>query len=137
MGKTGGPYSDDVYLSNIENDNTWSYKWLGFLFGIGMSHQWPAVRLGGVQPAVPSNPAITFDLGSVAGAVSARITVTQPSSATTAWVCTTSPCSVTVDQRQGAHWYVIEYLDAGGAVLSRSTPDLLAVSPNRNGPPGR
>ncbi len=136
-GKLGGPYSDDVYLSNIENDNTWSYKWLGFLFGIGMSHQWPAVRLGGVQPAVPSNPAITFDLGSVAGAVSARITVTQPSSATTAWVCTTSPCSVTVDQRQGAHWYVIEYLDAGGAVLSRSTPDLLAVSPNRNGPPGR
>ena len=51
-GKLGGPYSDSYYLESLDSDSTFSYKWIGFLFGMGMSHQWPAARLGGVAPAV-------------------------------------------------------------------------------------
>jgi hypothetical protein len=126
-GKLGGPWSDDVYLSNIESDSTWSYKWLGFLFGIGMAHQWPAVRLGGVQPAVMVTSSVPFDMGTVAGAVSVNVIVTQPSSAQTTFPCSTSPCTVNLDKRQGAHWYQIQYLDAGGKVLSQTDPHLLEL----------
>jgi hypothetical protein len=28
-------------------------KWYGFQFGVGMAHQWPAVRVGGLAPADP------------------------------------------------------------------------------------
>ena len=48
---TGGVYSDSNYVRN-ENSNAslGAYKWTGFFFGMGMAHQWPAVRLGGVEP---------------------------------------------------------------------------------------
>ena len=126
-GKLGGPWYDDVYLSNIEQDSIWSYKWLGFLFGVGMAHQWPAVRLGGVQAAILLNSTVSINLSAFPGAVSARVVVTQPSSAQTPYLCSGSPCSVTIDQRQGAHWYQISYLDAGGKVLGQSDPGLIEV----------
>jgi hypothetical protein len=125
-GKLGGPGSDGTYLNALDGDNIWSYKWLGFLFGIGMSHQWPAVRLGGVQPAVPVSSSISLDIPG-AGAVSAKILVTQPSGAKQLFNCSDSPCQITVDRRQGAHWYQIAYFDAEGKLLSQGHPDLLEV----------
>jgi hypothetical protein len=121
----GGPYSDGVYLEPDDSDAEWSAKWLGFQFGIGMSHQWPAVRIGGVLPAQPITASIAFNMGGVPGAVSVLIKVTQPSSAVNFFPCTSSPCQITADARQGAHWYQIEYLNAQGGVVSQSAPDLL------------
>jgi hypothetical protein len=126
-GKLGGPYADGVYLTALDSDAIWNFKWLGFLFGIGMAHQWPAVRLGGVSPAVPVSPSIAFNLGSAPGAVSAQIAVTQPNGATSTYACASSPCVVGADARQGAHIYRINYLNAAGAILSSSEPEILEV----------
>ena len=126
-GKLGGPYYDSVYLNALDNDNTWSYKWLGFLFGMGMAHQWPAVRLGGVQPAVMVSPSIAFNLASTPGATTARVVVTQPSGATSVFSCPNSPCTISADARQGAHWYTVQYLNAAGAVIAVADPELLEV----------
>jgi hypothetical protein len=114
-----------ITASNLEDVNLGSYKWTGFFFGIGMAHQWPAVRVGGVSPPVWQSTAVSFTLGGAAGV---RVTVTQPSGATQQFLCSTSPCAVQVDARQGAHWAQIEYLSAGGQVLSASQPVLLATS---------
>ncbi len=124
-GKLGGPYFDNIYLTALDNDATWSYKWLGFLFGIGMSHQWPAVRLGGLQPEVRLTPSVAFNQTSVPGSVSARVRVTRPSGAEAIYSCTTSPCTIEVDARQGAHIYRIEYLDSRGVVLAVGDPEIL------------
>ena len=126
-GKLGGPYHDDVYLSALETDAIWSYKWLGFLFGIGMAHQWPAVRVGGAQTALQSQSLISFKLGTADGATSARITVTAPSGAKQVYNCAASPCQVTVDRRQGEHLYRIDYLNHLGTVIRHSDPEILAV----------
>jgi len=126
-GKLGGPYHDDVYLSALENDGMWSYKWLGFLFGIGMAHQWPAVRVGGAQSAIQSQTLISFKLGTTDGAASARITVTAPSGAKQVYNCASSPCQVTVDRRQGEHLYRVDYLNRQGLVIRHSDAEILAV----------
>ena len=106
---------DDAYLG--------AYKWTGFFFGVGMAHQWPAVRVGGVSPPMPQTVPVNLDLSQAA---SARITVTQPSSATTQYLCSSSPCQVVVDARQGAHWAQIDYLSSTGQVLSSPPPILLS-----------
>jgi hypothetical protein len=40
-----GYYCDSNYVRNENSDGSLaSYKWAGFFFGMGMAHQWPAVR---------------------------------------------------------------------------------------------
>jgi len=126
-GKLGGPASDGTYLNALDNDNLWSYKYLGFLFGIGMSHQWPAVRIGGVQPSAPGKASIDFNLAGHGAATSARIRIVQPSGAILTVDCTSSPCQFSVDRRQGAHWYTIEFLSSTGAVIDRTDGELLKL----------
>ncbi len=121
-----GYYSDPYQGSNQDDNNLGSYKWTGFHFGMGMAHQWPAVRVGGVAPATPRTVYVSFD--QAAGAT-ARMIVTAPSGAATTYTCgSTSPCSIQVDDRQGAHWLQVQYLSAGGDVISRSAPQLLTAS---------
>lgn len=120
-----GFYSDGDTASNLADGSLASYKWTGFFFGIGMAHQWPAVRVGGVQKADPKTVSVSFDLDGSSPAVEARITVTQPSSAQTVYRCPTSPCSVSVDRRQGAHWVSIDYVSSSGQVVSSGAPYLL------------
>jgi hypothetical protein len=122
------PYSDGLYLNTLDSDATFSYKWIGFLFGIGMSHQWPAVRLGGVKPPVPVMPSVSFNLSGVPGAVSVLIKVTEPSGAVTFFPCSASPCSVQADARQGAFWYQILYLDVRGKGRLQAEPDIIEVN---------
>jgi hypothetical protein len=118
-----GYFTDGIIASNIDNGSLSSYKWPGFFFGIGMAHQWPAARLGGVAPAQPRTVPIGITLGTAA---SAQVVVTAPSGATTMFPCgSTSPCQVTVDDRQGSHWYRIQYLSDSGQVSSQSVGDLL------------
>jgi hypothetical protein len=42
---------DGLGASNLDNASLSGGKWTGFFFGVGMSHQWPAVRLLGSAPA--------------------------------------------------------------------------------------
>ena len=56
-----GYWSDGLVSSNLDDQSLGSYKWPGFFFGVGMAHQWPAARLGGVAPAQPRSVPITFD----------------------------------------------------------------------------
>jgi len=120
-----GYCTESITASNLADFNLAGYKWTGFFFGIGMAHQWPAVRVGGVSPPSPQSVTVNLDLSQAA---SARVTVTQPSSATAQYVCLASPCQVVVDARQGAHWAQIDYLSSTGQVLSRTQPYLLSTS---------
>ncbi len=120
-----GYFSDGTTSSNLDDVSLGSYKWPGFFFGIGMAHQWPAVRLGGAAP--PQYRTVYISVNLTTGS-SARILVTAPSGATQAYSCgNTSPCPVKVDDRQGAHWYRIQYLSDAGKVVAQSAPDLLSV----------
>ncbi len=125
---TGGVYSDSNYVRD-ENSNgaLGAYKWTGFFFGMGMSHQWPAVRLGGVAP--PANRKVSLEVRQGLAAKT-RISVTAPSGKVTIFSCgSASPCEVTVDDRQGSHWYRIQYLSADGKVVSQSDPALIERGP--------
>jgi hypothetical protein len=122
-----GFYSDPNYVKD-ENSNLGlgAYKWTGFFFGMGMAHQWPAVRLGGVAP--PRNRTVSLQVKQGVGSTT-RIWVTAPSGEAKAYKCgTAAACDVVVDDRQGSHWYVVEYLSADGKVDSRSDPALIAVA---------
>lgn len=120
-----GYCTEPITASNVLDFNLGSYKWPGFFFGVGMAHQWPAVRVGGASPPVWTSTPVNFSLN---GAASVRMTVTQPSSATKQYSCSSSPCQVDVDARQGAHWVQIDFLSTSGQVLSRSQPELLSAS---------
>ena len=129
---TGGVYSDSNYVRD-ENSNgsLGAYKWTGFFFGMGMSHQWPAVRLGGVAP--PRNRKVGLEVKQGIAAKT-QISVTAPSGKVTIFPCeSASPCEVAVDDRQGSHWYRIQHLSADGKVVSQSDPAL--IDRRTNAPP--
>jgi hypothetical protein len=129
---TGGVYSDSNYVRD-ENSNgaLAAYKWTGFFFGMGMAHQWPAVRLGGVAP--PKDRKVSLDV-TRGIAAKAQISVTAPSGKVTIFDCgAASPCEVTVDDRQGSHWYRVQYLSADGKMLSQSEPALIDSRPSGGG----
>jgi len=45
-----GFYCDDNYVRDENSDASLAaYKWTGFFFGMGMAHQWPAVRVAPIQ----------------------------------------------------------------------------------------
>jgi hypothetical protein len=125
---TGGVYSapDNIPASNCYAVNLASYKWPGFCFGMGMSHQWPAARLGGVQPAQNEEAPVPFDLKLVPSSTSVRMTVIQPSGARKKYSCASSPCRVMRDKRQGTPLVQVDYLSASGAVLRAEKPKLMS-----------
>lgn len=126
---TGGVYSDPNYVVDEDsNASLGAYKWTGFFFGMGMSHQWPAVRLGGVHLARIRRVGLQVRQGIAA---KTQITVTAPSGKVTVFSCgSTSSCEVTVDDRQGNHWYSVQYLSEDGKVLSESVPALIDRLPD-------
>ena len=127
----GGVYSDSNYVRDENSDaSLGAYKWTGFFFGMGMAHQWPAVRLGGVSRGVYRRVGLEVKQGVAA---KTQISVTAPSGKVDIFSCgSSSPCEVTVDDRQGSHWFVIQYLAADGKVVSQSDPALIDPRP---GPP--
>ena len=122
-----GFYCDGNYVRDENSDaSLGAYKWPGFFFGIGMSHMWPAVRVGGPQPPRNRTIDVSFNIGSAA---SARIVLTAPNGISSTVSCSASPCAVTVDDRQGRYLYKIQYLSGSGSVLSQTDPDLLPGTP--------
>jgi len=100
-----------------------NFKWTGFFFGMGMAHQWPAVRLGGVAPAIDRSVSVNFSLASVPNATQFQIILTKPSGAQIVQACPTSPCIITGDARQGAHLMRWQYLDGSARVLAQERSD--------------
>lgn len=127
---TGGVYSDSNYVRDENSDGSLgAYKWTGFFFGMGMAHQWPAVRLGGLSPALARKVSLEVTPG-VAARV--RIAVVEPSSKVNVFACEqATSCEVTVDDRQGSHFYQVQYLSGDGKIASK-TPWLL-IPCNRAG----
>jgi hypothetical protein len=123
---TGGVYSDSKYVRDENSDGSLgAYKWTGFFFGMGMAHQWPAVRMGGVAPAANRKVSIDVKRGLAA---KTQISVTAPSGKVSIFACgpaSASSCEVTVDDRQGSHWYRVQYLSEDGKVASQSDPALI------------
>jgi len=121
---TGGVYVPALY--NLGGTNLRSIqlaKWYGFYFGMGMNHQWPAVRLGGVATDTDRRTMmIPFRLASVATAAEVAFIITEPNGLPhVAAVCTTSPCAVpNIDGRQASHIYQMRYQNASHAVLATS-----------------
>jgi hypothetical protein len=108
-----------------------SGKWTGFFFGMGMTHQWPAIRLGGVQPPRDVNSSVPFSLP--AGAVQVQVTLTAPSGAVgPPFVCATT-CAAVTDARQGAYWAHLVYQDSSGGTVS-TAEELLSTTAGRLGP---
>jgi hypothetical protein len=102
-------------------------KWPGFCFGIGQSSQYPAGRLGGQLAAINRSDGVGFYLPGVPNATSVSMIVTAPTGIPTTTNCSSSPCVLPADARQGDHTLVIQYKSAGGAVLAQSDPQVLAI----------
>jgi hypothetical protein len=119
--------TDGGYVNPYIDTGLNAGKWLGFHFGVGMAHQWPAVRLGGAAAADNRAINVFVDPAAVAGAASVRVTLTFPSSATaTCARDTAGACAMTGDGRQGDHLVLREYWSGAGA-----TGRLLASSSMR------
>jgi hypothetical protein len=125
---TGGVYtaSDgntcDSGNGNLGDAGIHGGKWTGFFFGMGMAHQWPAVRIGGVAPVASRTLKVGFNLGNVPNSTGMVAVVTLPSGAQTTYTCSSSPCSVVADARQGSPVVQWQYVGSGGQVLAQSDP---------------
>ena len=121
---------DGVIASNIDDANLATSKWPGFFFGMGgfFANSWPAVRLGGVAPPAPQTVNVTCNISSVPNATKCRVTLTKPDGSTVTNTCSTSPCPVTADAREGDHLLKVEYLSASNAVLAAGDPEPLRVN---------
>jgi hypothetical protein len=96
-------------------------KWFGQFFGFGNFSSWPAVRLNLGQPE--TNQAIYIDpnLKSVPGATRVRIKATFPNRDTREADCSTAPCVIGIDPRQGAYDLDLTYISMDGSVLSTTS----------------
>jgi len=88
---------------------------------MGLCANWPAVRVGGVLPEDLRNIDIPIYSGHFTAGSKVRITVTDPNgNDRTPVVCTSSPCRVVADARQGTHsLFRVDSLDASDALKSR------------------
>ena len=117
----------DSANGNLNDTSIHGGKWTGFFFGMGMSHEWPAVRLGGVAPAIDRTVTTSFNLASVRNATSFAAVVTLPNGAQSTATCSSSPCSFTADARQGSPVVQWQYRGAAGQILAQSDPIAIAV----------
>ena len=131
---TGGVYApadgytaDNTANGNLNDSNIHGGKWTGFFFGMGMAHQWPAARLGGVSPAINRRLTMSFSLSTVPNATGFVAVVTLPSGAQSTYNCPSSPCAVNADARQGSPVVQWRYVGAGGQALAQSDPVTVAV----------
>jgi hypothetical protein len=61
---------------------------------------------------------VAFNMASVPGAAAVRVKTTAPNGEQIETSCASSPCMVTIDDRQGDHIFRLDYLSASGAVLA-------------------
>ena len=121
----------DGHHANLIDNCCWSFnltKFTGQTFGMGGGDMWAAARLGGPDAPQELDVSVGFNLGSVPNAAQAKINLTSPSGATSEFDCgDSSPCSATIDRRQGSHWLRLKYFSESGQLLSESEPQLITV----------
>lgn len=124
---TTGGVPSSVWNNDFATDNNLaSGKWLGFQFGIGMSHQWPAARLGGVQPQ--SLVSRTLFYAPPAGTTVTVARLIWPNGAPQDYLCSGGSCTVQYDSRQGTGViYQMLYYRSGNLI---STGQLLPLDFN-------
>jgi hypothetical protein len=135
------PYTlDGTYLVDIDDpgvpgaymlsNSAQSNKWLGFFFGYGGATAWPLARIGGVDRTPARTITVPLNLSSVPGSTQARLTVTAPTGTSVQTLCSESPCTISVDDRQGNHQLRIDYLSSTGELLAPGETSLLTVRPS-------
>jgi hypothetical protein len=117
---TGLPTNDGFSNDYATSGALGAGKWYGFQFGVGMAHQWPAARLGGVAPVDTR----TFTLGYVApiGTTATAVVYTAPSGASSTIACSAGACSLPTDWRQGNYLFRMEYTVPGGVMRGDLLP---------------
>jgi hypothetical protein len=105
------------YVAGDPMNNKW-HKWFGMFFGIGAGSGWPAYRIGGARPRMWRPIRMAFNMAGVPGAAAVMVKAIAPNGEEIATSCASSPCTVTIDDRQGDYVFRLEYLSAGGAVLA-------------------
>jgi hypothetical protein len=121
---------DGEYQGGFDDGNGWSmtgtppvgqaHKYFGMFFGIGAGAAWPAYRIGGPQGVTRRQVYVGFNGARIPGAAGVRATATAPDGESIQVSCSSSPCAVPIDARQGEHIFRIEYLSHTGAVLAAS-----------------
>lgn len=129
----GGPGADggagnfgDVLVYQIDSQLARG-KEFGSNAGAGMADTYLAYRLGAAQGPSLVTVRIGFDLAAASGANQVQVTVVQPNTLVARTVCSSSPCAVTVDARQGNHMVKLDYQLATGAVVAPGKPVVLKV----------
>ena len=90
------------------------HKWLGAFWGVGADWSWASVRLGGLRPPNPRVVQVSLNYQTASQAV---LTVVSPDGTSSQVTCTSTPCPVTIDARQGDHLLSIKYLNPTNQVL--------------------
>jgi hypothetical protein len=116
-GGTAPSYLAPIYLS----------KEFAFVGGAGGAQNYLAWRLGRPPERTWAQVDLPFDLTTVEGAVVMRAIVVSPNGAQEVFTCPASPCTVRMDQRQGDHVLVVQYLDESGMVLKEDKPSRLRL----------
>ncbi len=104
----------DQYPNGYQYTGNGQHKWFGFYWGIGGGWSWASTRLGGVTPPAPRTIQVSPDFQVSSLDV---LTVTRPDGSSSQVNCTSSPCSVVIDSRQGDHLLLTRYFDAAGNVV--------------------
>jgi hypothetical protein len=93
---------------------TTQHKWWGYYWGVGGNWSWASARQGGLLPPAPRviQQSLNFQ-----NATQAVVTVTHPDSTSSQTTCTSSPCALTVDAREGDHLFSVQYLDSSNHLL--------------------
>jgi hypothetical protein len=132
----GGPGNDGV-VGNYDDvltggsapgylATTYLSKEFAFVGGAAAAQPYLAWRLG-VPAALESvNVSVAFRLASVPNATQVRVTLTRPNGESVQQTCSSSPCVLNADKRQGKAQMLMEYLSAGSAVLAAS--ELIAMT---------
>jgi hypothetical protein len=119
-GLTAPGFPDDGGYTNtyIENSGLSAGKWYGFHFGVGMAHQWPAVRLGGVTPKTTVAKPIQARLADISGAVDIVVDyLAADGTVTPSSPCTSAACTFATDARQN-YLYRVRYRNGSAANLA-------------------
>lgn len=121
---TGGAFWDantvamNLGASNFGDTSIIQGKYFGQAAGMGFIRNWPAERLGGVASPIIRTQLIGCKISSIPNASECAVIITSPTSASSTFLCTSTPCPVSVDARTGAHLYRIDYQNSSHTVLS-------------------
>jgi hypothetical protein len=116
--EAGFPLDDGFDNEYATNSALSAGKWYGFQFGVGMAHQWPAVRLGGVTPKTTIAKPIQARLADIPGAVDIVVDyLAADGTVTPSSPCTSAACTFATDARQN-YQYRVRYRNGSAANLA-------------------